>query len=291
MQRIRETNERTLVSYLPLFQAHGSRPALFYKTGFRRFQVTYEELFNFAHRIANYFQQCGLRKGDRVILWGTNSPEWVAAFLGCMIQGLIAVPMDVRGSLSFVEKIFEFTKASLLICDASKKSDLGHIHAMSFEEIKKESALQRIEILPNEKIKPTDIVEILFTSGTTAEPKGVVLTHENIFSNVEALDASTTGLKENEKWLSLLPLSHIFEQTNGLWLPLKRGYSITYLKILKASSIFKTLEEDGITVVPIVPRLLKLMKDGILREVKRQGKEKVFDFVLSCADRVPSKVR
>ncbi len=283
--------QKTLISYLHEFPARGKKACILYKTPFRTFSTSYEDLFRLSHQIAAYFENLGLKKGDRVILWGVNSPEWVAAFLGCLLRGIIAIPMDLRGSPAFVEKIFRFTEASLAICNLSRKSELGALHCISFEALKKESEARNIGEGTQEPIEPSDIAEILFTSGTTAEPKGVVLSHENIFSNVEALHNSIQDLDENEKWLSLLPLSHIFEQTIGLWFPLKKGYSITYLKVLKASSIFQVLEEDEITVAPIVPRLLKLIQGGILREVKRQGKDKIFGFLLDFAALIPPPLR
>ncbi len=281
----------TLVSYIEYFPSRGKTPCLFYKTPFRTFSLTYEELYQRARRTACYLERRGFKKGDRILFWGANSPRWAAAFFGCLLKGIIVVPMDIRTGAAFVRSIFDFTKAALVLCDETRKQDLGPLRVMSFEELEKESTGLNPQGENQVFIAPDDIAEIIFTSGTTAEPKGVVLTHRNIVSNVEALHRSLAGLGGAEKWLSLLPLSHIFEQTIGLWLPMRRGYSVTYLKVLKVSSIFQALEEDGITLVPIVPRLLKLFQDGILREVKRMGKERIFNFLLRFSDVLPQRFR
>ncbi|MFH1208863.1 MAG: AMP-binding protein [Candidatus Omnitrophota bacterium] len=282
---------QTLISYLESFPARGDRSALFYKTGFRTLRLSYRELYDLACRISNYLEQRGLKKGDRLILWGANSPEWVGVFLGCLIRGVISVPLDIRGTLAFTEKVFRFTEAALLVCDRTKSANLVTEHWIDFESLRKEA--ERLPPGPTSgaEVKPSDIAEILFTSGTTGEPKGVVLTHENIFSNVESLRILAPEFRKNNKWLSVLPLSHIFEQTAGLWLPFAHGASITYLKVLNAGSIFGSLQDDEIMTAAIVPRLLGLMQGGILREAKRQGKENIFYFLLHLANRFPMKVR
>ncbi len=284
-------NENTLLSYIFNLEKQGSRPALYYKTGFRTFKTSYAELFKNIQKKALYFEKQGLKKGDRVILWGANSPEWAEAFLGCLLKGIIAVPLDAHGSAGFVKKIFKFTEAIFIVGDEAKNEGFNQDQFVSFKTLGEKASQFLPEEFQSEEINPKDTAEILFTSGTTAEPKGVVLTHENIFSNVESFHSLPLGLGPDEKWLSLLPLSHIFEQTLNLLFCLRRGYSITYLKILKPSSIFETLEEDGINCVPIVPRLLGLLEGGIRREVKRQRKEKVFNLLLKFTEKIPLEKR
>lgn len=277
----------TLVSYITSFPKHGTRAAFFYKTGYRTFRVSYRRLSSRIVQLANHFDEQGLKKGDRVVLRGANSPEWAICFFACLLKGLIAVPLDVRSSIEFAKKIIEITKASLVICDNPHLlGDLGPASA-AFEELLHRSEDQPVDPIFQDEISPNDTAEILFTSGTTGEPKGVVLTHKNIFSNVEDLSRSYDQFTPDDKFLSLLPLSHIFEQTVGLLLPLKNQLSVTYLAVLKPSSILQAFKDDRITYAPVVPRLLRLLKSGIEREVERQKKEKLFNSLMKLSQRLP----
>lgn len=281
----------TLISYLDEFPKRGKATAFFFRTPFRKFALSYEELHVKIHKITSAFENLGLKEGDRVLFWGINSPDWAASYLACLLKKLIAVPMDVRGSAAFTEKIYGFTEASIVLCDRVKEKELQGVRPLSFETLSAEAGRLEFREVSPPAVRPSDSAVILFTSGTTGQPKGVVLTHENIVTNVEALNASVPGFGEKDRCLSLLPLSHIFEQTAGFWLPLRRRIPITYLQTLKASFILKSLEEDGITISAVVPRVLRLIQGGILREVKRAGREKAFQGLLAFSDFVPCRCR
>ena len=120
-------------------------------------------------------------------------------------------------------------------------------------------------------VGPDDLAEIMFTSGTTGEPKGVMLTHRNITSNTEAVSQTFLG-KASDRLLSLLPLSHMFEQCGGLLVPLLVGARMVYPISRQPSFVFKTLQENLITLLLLVPQGLQLFMDGIEREVERQQK-------------------
>ena len=139
-------------------------------------------------------------------------------------------------------------------------------------------------------LEPDDPAEIMFTSGTTGEPKGVILTHRNIASNAQAAAGAFPG-GASDRLLSLLPLSHMFEQTGGLLVPLLFGCRIVYPISRQPTFIFKALQENRITVLLLVPQALQLFMDGIEREVERQGKKGLWRKMHRVAPRLPVAAR
>jgi long-chain acyl-CoA synthetase len=140
--------------------------------------------------------------------------------------------------------------------------------------------------IPNEK----DIAEIIFTSGTTGEPKGVILTHRNITSNVLAA-SKMVHLRPNSRVLSLLPLSHMLEQTAGLLNPLNFCATVVYPSSRQSTVVFRTLKEQRITNIVLAPQILQLFWNAIEREVSKQGKEQVWQSLLHIASRMPIALR
>jgi long-chain acyl-CoA synthetase len=130
----------------------------------------------------------------------------------------------------------------------------------------------------------------MFTSGTTADPKGVILTHRNLVSNIMAC-REVVPINSSNRLLSLLPLSHMLEQTAGLLVPLSRGASIIYPTSRQPRTLFNTMQRDGVTNFIMVPQALELLMSGIEREVRSKGKEKQWRFLLRIAPLMPVAVR
>lgn len=282
--------QQTLLSILPLFLSRSSWPALIHKQERSLKVMRYGELHRIAFAVADQLDEWQLKKGERVLLWGQNSPEWVCTFIGCLIQGLIPVPIDPRSTESWVRKIAIYTEATSLISDMLLEMP-WHGRSITFERLRQLAESRPPRDRRETSAEASDPAAIFFTSGTTGNPKGTVLSHANIDFVVRTLFDQTKSLDQHEKWLSLLPLSHIFEQVIGLWLPLRRGDSITYLDKLKGAAIFHAFQEDHITLVAIVPRLLKLMQKGILNEIAQKRREIIFDFLLRFSKRLPLNVR
>jgi len=135
-----------------------------------------------------------------------------------------------------------------------------------------------------------DIAEIMFTSGTTGDPKGVVLTHRNIASNVEAASQVIT-IKPSNRLLSLVPLSHMLEQTGGLLVPLSNGASVVYPISRQPRVIFKTIRTNRITNLVLVPQVLQIFMNAMEREVKAKGKERQWRLLLRLASVLPTRAR
>ena len=238
----------------------GSKTALLMRRGYRIERWSYQHLWEFSERIAVHLRARGFQSGDRILLWAPNMPEWVGFYFGCLRAGIILVPLDVLSAPDFVARVKEKTSACCLYTSRltqDKVPKLG-IPVQCLEELPQEldgvSPDSYIPI-PNEK----DIAEIIFTSGTTGEPKGVILTHRNIASNVLAA-SKMVHLRPNSRVLSLLPLSHMLEQTAGLLNPLNFCATVVYPSSRQSTVVFRTLKEQRITNIVLVPQILQLFR-------------------------------
>ena len=249
----------------------GPTPALLIKPALRYRVWTYGDMWRDAGKVASFLQARGIEKGDKVLLWGPNTPNWVLAFFGVLRAGAIGVPLDVRSNQDFVARVVESTEPKLAFVSrfTSEQADLG-IDQVSLEDL--ESTIAGYSPEPAEvTVESSDLAEIMFTSGTTGDPKGVMLSHGNIASNTVAVSLAFPA-KSTDRMLSVLPLSHMFEQTGGLFVPLSQGLRIVYPTSRQPTFIFKALRETGITIFLLVPQGLQLFMDGIEREVERRKK-------------------
>jgi long-chain acyl-CoA synthetase len=265
--------ENTLANYFkPVLYKFHDREAIVYKTGYRSIRCSYLDLYDHAYRMANWFQYNGLGKG----------------LLACAITGVIATPLDLRVQPDFVRHIAEETGAKAGIKSRYQNSP------MEFRWWNVEELPLHIKNAPpifrEPEISEDDILEIVYTSGTTGEPKGVILTNRNIVSNIRSV-GKILSFNKDWRFLSILPMSHMFEQTVGLFIPLFFGCSITYLKSRKSSVIMKAMQEERITSIITVPLMLQTLRDRIFREVKSQNREALFNMMLGIARRLPRRGR
>ena len=268
----------------------GPRSALLIKAGASYERWTYTGLWEFAGKVACLLQQRGLQKGDRVLLWGPNCPQWVLAFLGCMRTGIIPVPLSLGATGDFVERVIRQTRPALAVLSRDMPSPQQELEVPSvyFEELEE---LARSLPAPLEtEVAEEDLAEIVFTSGTTGDPKGVMLTQANLMANLEAINQYIPG-KPSYRLLSLLPLSHMLEQMSGLFMVLRCGASVTYTRSHQFSTLLEILRERKVTTILMVPQTLDLFMKGIEREVRRQGKERLWQRMLSLARYVPFPLR
>jgi long-chain acyl-CoA synthetase len=266
----------SVADYLADFQRLGSEQAYAERAGYRLQRWTYAEVAALSFRFARELAARGIHKGDRVVLWGSNSAAWVAAFFGCANRGIIAVPMDDAASPDFAMRVFQQVQARLLVC--SRNHAQPQVPSLFFEEMQALLASRSPQPLDPEKISPEDSLQIVFTSGTTAEPKGVVITHGNVLSNVAPLEAQIRPYLKYERFvhplrfLNLLPLSHVFGQFLGMYLPpLLRG-TVFFQETLKPGDIIHTLRHERISVLVAVPRMLQSLKEKIERDLEDSGR-------------------
>ena len=271
-------------------ERYGSRDALLFKPAFRYQHWSYSRLWNESGQVATLLQRRGLTKGDQVILWGPNSPHWVLIFFGCIRAGVILVPLDLRSAPDYVARVLSRTEPKLAFTSRftpKGEVDLG-VPEITFEEL--EAAIQGLPQPEQVNISPDDLTEIVFTSGTTGNPKGVMLTHRNLTANIKGV-SRYISCKPSNRFLSILPLSHMYEQMGGLLIALYYGASITYPTSRQPTVLARTMRERKITIMLLVPQALELLMNGIEREVKRQGREALWERLLKIAEATPFPLR
>jgi long-chain acyl-CoA synthetase len=247
---------QTLLSYLDDYERRGRETVFVHQRGLRTIRWSYEQLVREAHAFARELTARGVGHGDRVLLRGENSPEWAAAFWGCCLIGAVVVPLDKGSTDEFVKSVGLQTNAKLIITDGSF-------------EIR--------EIRVQDQIQQDAIVEIIYTSGTTSEPKGVVLTHRNLVANLRPLEREIQKYLKWERlfhpirFLNLVPMSHVFGQFMGLFVPQLLGGEVHLQESLNPAEIIRTARKNRISVIVLVPRVLDALRESIKREYAAQN--------------------
>lgn len=257
---------QNLIELFRTFAGRGSREALVYRTGVRRLSFSYQQLADLALKMNRWLSGEGIGPGDKVLLWAPNSPAWAVAFWGIVCRGAIVVPVDFMSNRERAATIAGLTGARFVIQSRDKLERLSGYPQLCIEEL--EYRLASLDPL-SELATPDaeECAELIFTSGTTGTPKGVILTHGNLLCNLLQVNAHLPVVHQDFTFLSLLPLSHMFEQMAGFFTPLYQGAAIVYLRTLKPSAILEALAAEDIYAMIAVPRLLLLLRTSIETEV------------------------
>jgi long-chain acyl-CoA synthetase len=288
-----------------------NRPdALQVKTGGSYKPISHSEVADRVRHAARGLSSLGVRRGDRVAILSENRPEWAIADFACLTGGMTDVPIyptlpsdqiayilkDSGAVAIFVsnkiqaEKIREIRSAAPALKSVIGFDEIPGLTNMSMAELEKRGAdgesKSSIATYREDALltKPDDIATIIYTSGTTGEPKGVMLTHDNIFSNVAA-SRTKIPFEGDDTALSFLPLSHIFERMGGHYLMFATGTSIAYAESIDTVPV--NLQEVRPTIVLSVPRLYEKMYARILETALTGGflKKKIFFWARGVAER------
>jgi long-chain acyl-CoA synthetase len=265
---------------------HATRVAMRIERDGHREQYTYEDLRELAMRAAGFFASQGIKSGDRVMLFSHNSPEWGMTYFGVLKTGATCIPIDPDSSAKEVVNFTRAGEASGIVISAKLKqehSDLPEkLHALGLDAVKiwtfdevfalpdEQTEDQRLALLP-QRVSPQSVASLIFTSGTTGRPKGVMLSHRNLTSMVSML-SSVFEMDTSDGVLSVLPLHHTFEFSTGFLTPLSRGAQITYLPELTSDHLAKAIKNGHVTGMVGVPALWELLHRRIKNRLQERGK-------------------
>ncbi len=263
---------------------------------------TYAELHRMAESVGRWITENGYAHGSRLAILADNHPRWVAAYLGIIASGCAAVPLDTALHADQVAKLLKDSGASAVFSDAKHvpvarpaitELNLGLV-LMDPDRMANHSVedhwlgnLPAIFDAGPGKFKPApakddDLASLLYTSGTTADPKGVMLTHANFLGEVEAV-FNWVDLGPTDALLGVLPLFHVLAQMANLLLPLVKGSRVVYLETLNTTELMRALGERNITAFAVVPQFYYLIHERVFQEIKKRGvvTQKVFSLLVA----------
>jgi len=256
---------------------------------YRRKSYTYQQVYEKAISICAYFEKNKIKKGDKIIIYLPNSIDYVSLLWACALSGVIAVPIDFNNNTDFILKVDKQVKSKLIFCSIFKSPLFEKKKQIYQEEMEKVYSIiaENLKELAK-KLDEEDIFEIVYTSGTIAEPKGVVLTNKNLVSNIKASEKIVDFNVKGYSFLSILPLSHLFEQNVGFFLPMSIGIRIIYNFSRKSSAILRTINEENIKAMVTVPLFLQMLKEKIENEAEKSGKKEKLEKSLARFSNSPN---
>lgn len=280
-----------LLTFLDDCKRRSRETAFVHHRNLRTARWSYGKLRSAAFQFARELEQRNIKKGDRVLFWGENSAEWIAAFFGCLLRGAIVVPLDRHSAPAFARRVHAQVDARLLLKGDVDVSDFdADVPIIDLDDLPSLTAHHNDASVETRNIATDDIAEIIFTSGTTAEPKGVCLSHRNIVANLEPIEREVQKYLKWERpfhpvrFLNLVPLSHVFGQFMGIFVPQLIGGEVFFLDSLNPSEIISLTRRERISVIVAVPRQIDSLREKIERDYKTAGRESEFHRKLEEAE-------
>src|SRR5499427_2121122 len=241
--------------------------------------LTYAELRRQGESVGRWLKESGFSEGVRCAIMAANGPLWVTAYLGVMSAGAVAVPLDTAFNPSQVNKLLWDCGAAVIFTDAQnlpvveKAVQETLVRVVMIDgsgEGRYSNLLGMLATGPDEvvpaHVEEDDLAVIMYTSGTTSDPKGVMLTHGNLLAEAKAVFASIE-ITEHDSILAVLPLFHALAQMANLLLPFAAGARIVYLEELNTTELLRALSERGITVFCCVPQFFYLIHERVMQQV------------------------
>jgi len=250
-------------------------PFLVYDDGYRTWTWTYGQLGNAAAVFAARLRASGVTAGSAVAIWSENRPEWIAALWGALLEGVVVVPIDYRTSADFLLKVAGIVDAkAILVGETVDVGALGDARPIW----KLADIFRNAASLPETgagrrtpDVSGDTTAEIIFTSGATAEPKGVVLTHKNVLANIVPIEREIAKYRKYMipfrpiRFLNLLPLSHMFGQAMATFVPPMLPGVVVFTRSYAPDDIIRQIKSRRISVLVSVPKILEVLKDHVLR--------------------------
>jgi len=245
---------------------------LVYDDGYRRRGHSYEDVGRAARAFAARLSEAGLTKGDKVLFWGENRPEWIVCYWGCLISGVVVVPIDYRSSPEFVEKVRRVVEARVVLvgddtgCRPGFSAD-SRCSIWDFADVD----WRADGPMPDVAVTRDDITQIIFTSGATAEPKGVVIRHRNVLANIVPVEREVMKYRHYARpfhplrFLNLLPLSHMFGQSMATNIPPMVRGTVIFTRSFNPHDILRLIRSRRISVLVCVPKILDVLREHATR--------------------------
>jgi long-chain acyl-CoA synthetase len=261
---------------LDFFADFASYPGEFlvYDDGYRSWSYSYAAVSLAARLFAGKLRTAGIAPGEKIVIWGESRPEWVAAFWGCLLEGVIVVPVDSLSSAGLARRIHGIVGARVLLA-GDEVPPVADIDTWRLADLEWTGT-------PLPGVGPMvyrdSIAEILFTSGTTAEPKGVVITHRNILANIVPVEREVRKYRRYGKpffpirFLNLLPLSHMFGQAMATFIPPMLPGAVLFLHGYNPREIAGQIRKRRVSALVSVPKILEVMRDYVLQAAPEAGR-------------------
>ena len=258
-----------LASLVDDFQRHGDQIAIVSRHGLRKEITSYKTARRpCPARFAAFLESRGIVKGDRVLIWGENGAPWIAAFFGCILRGVVPVPIDVAGSESFAHRVAQEVDPKLVTGSREQlKSFPESPRVRGFLHVPEHHARRDRKTFPN----PTPS-RSSSPPEPPADPKGIVHTHANILASLRPIEREMQKYLKYERifhplrFLHTLPLSHVFGQFMGIWIPPLLAAEVHFESRLVPSDMIETIRDERISVLVAVPRVLEILKTYLLQQ-------------------------
>lgn len=276
-------------AFVRQLERYGERPALVMRPFLRTECLTYAELCRRACQTAHWLLAHGLQASDRILVAAANSPQWVTLFLGAQLAGVTVVSVDAQSTESTLKRFAQQTKPRLFFRGRLPSELTLEVPTLMLEDLPTLIAAQP-RTAPKVRLTGQETAAIVFTSGTTADPKGVMLTQANVLANVEGV-SHMLAIRPQWRFLSVLPLSHMYELTAGCLTPLSGGCSIYYAAKLSPHAIAESLKTYRITAMLAVPQVLALFLQHIRQAAQARGQLRQFEHALRLAAWLPAPLR
>lgn len=273
---------RSLIEYLVEFSARGTEIAFAHRRGYRVVRWSYRGIAEAANQFARELEGRGIAKGDHVLIWGENCVEWVIAFFGCAVRGAVAVPVDFIAAPDFALRVSRQVGAKLVVCGREVAWAGLALPVLFFDTLRETLARHPAAPYPAPGLQRRDTLEIVFTSGTTSEPRGVVISHGNVLANLEPLENEIKKYLKVERFLhpfrflNMVPLSHVFGQFMGMFVPPLLGGTVIFHDSLNPAEIVRTIKDERVSVLVAVPRLIEALKEKLERDSEIAGQSQNF---------------
>ncbi len=248
---------------------------LVHDDGLRTRRYSYGDVAGAARAFAGRLQAAGCAKGDKVLFWSENRPEWIAAFWGCVISGVVVVPIDYRSSVEFARNVGSIVRARVLLLGddvSSAGAEPGAVGEMEVWPFSGFDWRDRRDAAPV-PLDRDDLAEIIFTSGATAEPKGVLITHRNVLANIVPIEREVLKYRRwgrpffPLRFLNLLPLSHMFGQAMATFIPPMLPGTVIFMRGYNPAEIVAQIAKRRVSVVVSVPKILDVLGEHVRRTV------------------------